>query len=133
MKHNADNLTTELAQTEQGQRIVVEPEYVGYLRSHNYQIKSLDELHTVESESKDGGGYVVVKITTYEHPKGHEELDLVADEMQLNVCSCWAYRKDSNDVAEEGMQPGGSCKHTKSCFRTEKAENDPLQDTITGP
>jgi hypothetical protein len=131
MKHNADNLTVKLAQTEQGERITVEPQYIEYLRSHGYTIKSVDELHTVESESKDGVGYVVVKITTYAYPKGHEKLDLVAHEIQIPVCDCWSFRQNSNDVAEQGTQPGGSCKHTRDVFREQRAKEDKSQTELT--
>jgi len=131
MKHNADNLTVELAQTQEGERIVVEPQYIEYLRSQGYTIKSIDELHTVASESHDGVGYVVMQITTYKYPKGHPELDLVADELQLNACSCWSFRQNSNDVAENGTQPGGSCKHTRDVFREQRAKEDNSQTELT--
>jgi len=131
MKHDADNLTVEVTQTQEGERITVEPQYLEYLRSHNYPIKSVDELHTVESKSKDGVGYVVMQVTTYAYPKGHEKLDLVAHEIQIPVCDCWSYRQDSNDVAENGVQPGGSCKHTRDVFREQRAKEDNSQTELT--
>jgi hypothetical protein len=130
MKHDADNLTAELAQTEQGERIVVEPQYIEYLRSHGYSIKSLDRFDTAPSESEEDEGHVVVKITTYAYPDGHEKLDLVAHEIQIPVCDCWSYRQNSNDVSENDVQPGGSCKHTRDVFREEKAKKDEQQETL---
>jgi len=131
MKHNADNLTVELAQTQEGERIVVEPQYIEYLRSQGYTIKSVDELHTIASESHDGVGYVVMQVRTYAYPKGHPELDLVAHEIQIPVCDCWSYRQNSNDVANEGVQPGGSCKHCRSIFREEQAREDDSETELT--
>jgi hypothetical protein len=130
MKHDADNLTTELAQTDEGQRIVVEPEYVKYLRGQGYPIKELQEVHTVPSESTDGAGHVVVKITTYAHPKGHPDLDLVADEIEIEICDCWSYRQNSNDVAESNVQPGGDCKHCRQIFKTQRAKEDANQTEL---
>jgi len=130
MKHESDNLTTELAQTDEGQRIVVEPEYVKYLRSQGYQIKELQEVHTVPSESTDDAGHVVVRITTYARPKGHPDLDLVADEIDLEICDCWSYRQNSNDVAESDVQPGGDCKHTRDVFREQRAKEDESQTEL---
>jgi len=128
MNLDAENLTAEVDQETQTLRI--EPQYVEYLREHNYTIESLNEVHAVKSESDPESGYLVVSITTYEKPKDSPKLDAVADEMDLWVCSCWSYRTNSNDVSEGITKPGGSCKHVRAVSKTEKAKADEAQSEL---
>ena len=123
---NADNLITETTEEE---RIVLEPQYIDYLREHNFTIDGIEEAHTVASSSSDGS-HLVLKITTYDYPKDSEKLDVVADKRSLYVCDCWAYRQNSNDVSKGLVKPDGECKHTRSLNKVQKAKNDPNQQEI---
>ena len=122
MKLNADNLKTDV---KDGQ-LVIEPQYVQYLREHNYAIEAINEIHTVPSESSDGA-HLVVNIQTYEYPRKHEKLDVVEHETNLWVCDCWSFRQNSNDVSKGLVKPGGSCKHVRAVDKVQRAKNDEKQ------
>ena len=125
---NADNF--ESGVTDDGQ-IIAEPGYVGFLRSNGYTIESVEEIHTVASRSSEGS-HIVVKITTYDKPKNHPELDIATDDISMWVCDCWAWRNSSADVSESGVSPVdcGSCPHVETVDKTIRAQNDDSQDTL---
>ena len=125
---NADNLITKT--TEEGQ-IVLEPQYVKYLREHDFTIDGIEEAHTVASSSTDGS-HLVLKINTYDYPKDSEKLDVIADKRSIYVCDCWAYRQNSNDVSKGLIKPDGECGHTKEVSKVQKAKDDPKQTEVFG-
>ena len=110
-------------------QLVLEPEWVDYLRSQGYSVDAINEAHTVESTSRDIS-HLVVNISTYDKPKDSPSLDVVADEVDLWVCSCedWQYNQ-SADVSEDMVKPSdsGRCKHILSVDRVERAKNDENQ------
>jgi hypothetical protein len=123
MKLDNDNLITRV--NENGE-LVQEPSYIEYLRNNGYTIEAIQETRIIQSESDREKAYMVVKIETYLYPSDHEKLDVAQHRTELVVCSCWAWRSNSNDVAE-GEKPGGSCKHCDSAFKVERAKNDNQQ------
>ena len=110
-------------------QLVIEPEWVDYLRSQGYKVESINEAHSVDSGSRDVS-HLVVNITTFDKPKDSPSLDVVADEVDLWVCSCedWQYNQ-SADVSEDMVKPSdsGRCKHILSVDRVERAKNDENQ------
>ena len=122
-------LSADIDTTQDGQ-IVVEPAWVDYLRNQGYIVESVDEAHTVESSSRDIA-HLVVKITTYDKPRG--SYDAVEDEISLWVCSCedWQYNQ-SADVSKNMVKPSdsGRCKHCLEVDRVERAKQDENQDTL---
>lgn len=127
MNLEADNLDASINQDEE---LVIEPSYVGYLRSEGYKIDGVNTVKVIQSESNPDKAYLLVEIETYAYPMDSDKLDLVADKMSLKCCSCWSYRSNSNDVSEEEVKPGGTCKHIERTFRTEKAKSDPNQEQL---
>lgn len=124
---NADNLTVEL--TDDG-RMIVEPGYLGFLRTNGHSVLGIEELHTVAREDSDKS-HIVAKITTRRLPDDHPELDFVADEMELWVCDCWSFRSQSADVSEgEAPDECAACTHIKQVSKVERAKNDASQETL---
>ena len=124
----ADNLETSV--NDETGELVIEPQYVKFLRANDYTIESINEVHTVESESEPDKAYLVVNITTYDYPKDHPELDVVEHERDVWACSCWSYRQNSNDVSNGLVKPDGSCKHVNQVSKVKRAKNDNNQDTL---
>jgi len=124
MIQEQENITKEL--TDDG-RLVFEPGFCGYLRSQNYQVTGVTELTTVGSDSDPEKEYLVCKVGTHKYPKDHPELDLVAHDVAIPVCTCWAWRNESADLEEEQPTECGGCKHTISVYREEKAKADDNQ------
>ena len=124
----ADNLETSV--NDETGELVIEPQYIQYLREHNFTIEELNAVHTVESESEPDKAYLVVNITTYDHPKDHPELDVVEHERDVWACSCWSFRQNSNDVSNGLVKPDGSCKHVERVSKVKRAKNDKAQNTL---
>lgn len=128
MKLNTD--TVDVASTRDG--VVVEPSYLGYLRSHGYGINAVNDVRLVPSESRDIA-HVVMEIETTDKPPEHPQSDVVADKTELRVCSCedWTYNQ-SIDVSKRSIADGsfGMCRHLRAAFKTERAKADPEQDTL---
>ena len=70
--------------------VLVEPSYVGFLRSQGYNIDDVSDVQIVPSSSRDVA-HVVMRVTTTDKPPGHPESDIVADKLELPVCSCESY------------------------------------------
>jgi len=121
--------TEHMEQRSTDEGIVMEPDYAGFLRSQNYAVNGLTDIHTVHSESDDRA-YLVAKIETLALPNHHPELDLVANQIELPVCSCddWRYNQ-SVDISESGVHPPacGTCKHIRSAYKEERAKADNQQ------
>lgn len=117
----------EIGTTNDGQ-VTIEPGYLKYLRSNGFTIEGVGSVHTVPSDSRDMA-HIVMRIQTYEYPKNDPKLDYAAHALEIEVCDCWDYRQNSNDVSE-GEKPGGSCKHIKECFKTVRAQEDENQESL---
>jgi len=129
MTLNTDQLRQEL--TEDGQ-IILEPEYVAFLRSNGYPVNEVVEIREAESESRDMT-HLIYTVKTTELPQDHPELDVVAHETEIKVCTCEDFRYDKSvDVSERHLadESIGSCKHVRNEYRAEKAQADENQDTI---
>ena len=124
MIQEQENITKEL--TDDG-RLVFEPGFCGYLRSQGYQVTGVTELTTVASESDPDKEYLVCKVGTHKYPKDHPELDLVAHDVEIPTCTCWAWRNESADLEEQKPTECGGCKHTRSVYREERVANDDNQ------
>ena len=128
MNLNTDQIDIEA--TTEG--VIIEPTYLGYLRSQGYNIDEIKDVQTVGSESRDVT-HLVMKVETTDKPQGHPELDVVADKTELRVCSCENYQySQSVDVSKKTLAEGsiGSCKHLIAAYRTEQAKADPNQQAI---
>lgn len=131
---DADTLTIETATTDKGTQVTIEPDYLNWLREHNYRIEGINEVHAVTSSSSDSS-HIVMNISTYDRPHDSEKLDLVEDEIDLWICDCgdYTYRKSAN--IEDGLtkpSQSKSCKHIRSISKVEKAKEDPDQTEIYG-
>lgn len=124
---NADNLETRI--TEAGE-VVVEPQYLAFMRDNGYPINGVKETHTVKREGSDTA-HIVMKVLTLNKPTSHPESDAVADQLDLWVCDCWAWRSNSVDVSS-GVSPSecGTCPHIEAVDKSVKAANDDSQVTL---
>ena len=124
---NADNLDVEL--TEDG-RIVIEPNYLGFLRSQGHPIESIQEVHTVKRKDSDKA-HIVAKVETFDKSKSNPDLDYVADKTSLWVCDCWSFRQKSADVSH-GDKPSLSkpCVHIQEVCKQERAKEDENQSEL---
>jgi len=112
--------------------IVVEPSYVGFLRSQGYNIDDVSDVRIVPSSSRDIA-HVVMQIETTDKPPGHPESDIVADKTEIICCSCENFQYEQGvDVSKRPIAEGtmGRCKHIRQEFKTEKAMADKDQDTL---
>ena len=128
MKLNPGQVTIEA--TTEG--VIIEPTYIGYLRSQGYNIDEIKDVQTVDSDSRDVT-HVVMKVVTTDKPQGHPELDVVADKTEIAVCSCENFQySQSVDVSKKTLAEGsmGSCKHLQQSYREQKARADPNQQAI---
>jgi len=135
MNINVDNCNVELKDTSEGNAITVEPSFVGYLRSQGYPVNGVSDMQVIPSESDTDKAYVVCKVKTLLFPKGHPELDLVEHQIEIAVCSCWAFRSDSPEISEDTVTPAEvpTCKHLRSAYKEVDAREDDQQQTISGP
>jgi len=107
---SADGLTTDT--TREG-RVVIEPEYLEFLRSQGYLIEDISELHAVPSTSQEMI-HLVAKIETYRYPRGSPKLDVVGDKVELWTCDCGDFQhRRSADVSDPNIDPtqSGECQH----------------------
>ena len=122
-------LTTDARVTEAGE-VVLEPEYLQYLREHGYPILEVTESHTVQ-RGKDKDSHLVLKIKTRDKPNDDPSLDFVADEIDLWVCDCADFRyRRSADVADEPPSSSDTCTHIRAVSKVEQAKNDENQATL---
>lgn len=131
MKLNDDTTNTDVSDTTNGQ-LIIEPQYLKYLREHGYHIDGVEDVRIVPSSSRDLA-HVVAKVYTYALPHGHEDLDVSADRREITVCSCEDYTyNQSVDVSETALRDGtlGECRHITGAFRVEKARADDQQTEL---
>jgi hypothetical protein len=122
-----DNITREM--TKDG-RLVYEPGFAAYLRNNGYAIDDIHSVDTVQSRSEEGKKYLVAKIDTYELPRNHDDLDVVADTITIPTCTCWPWRNKSPNL-EDGYRPQRlTCPHLEMVYKELRAENDENQDTL---
>lgn len=126
MRLNADNLETKITD----EKLVVEPQYVEYLRSQDYRIDGIEGLHAVPSDSSKDTAHIVAQIQTYNKPTTHG--DYLDHGLTLWVCDCWSYRETSADVSKSFVQPSqsGECKHIQQVDKVARAQNDDQQETL---
>jgi len=125
-----DNLTRE--QTAEG--LVLEPSYLGFLRSQGYTIREYVREFTVSSESRDAS-HLVMQVDTYLYPKDDPLLDIANPEHQCTiwVCGCWDFRKNkSADVRMRETLPTDTqaCKHIREISKVQKAKADENQQQL---
>jgi len=124
----SENITREI--TTDG-RLVFEPGYAAYLRAEGYTVDDIHSIDTIASDSEPDKKYLVAKIDTYDLPKGHDDLDVVADGVTVPVCTCWNWRSEhSADLENATPTDSGVCKHLKSAYKSLKAANDDNQETL---
>ena len=113
-------------------QIIIEPDYLDFLRTEGYTIEEINEIHVEESNSRDKA-HLVLSVDTYEYPVNNPELDFEAHRTTLWVCSCEDYRYNrSVDVSKDGVKPteAGVCKHIKECNKVKKAQEDEQQTSL---
>jgi hypothetical protein len=122
-------LSAEISTTQDG-RIIIEPGYVDYLRNQGYIIEEIEEVHSVESNSRDMS-HLVVRIATYDKPR--DRYDALDDMIGLWVCSCEDFQyNQSADVSEDMVKPSdsGTCRHIRSVDMVEQAKQDDNQTEL---
>jgi len=110
--------------------INLEIPYVKFLKSNGYKIDAISHEQLVASSSRD---LQHARVTTYDEPFGSENLDLVEDEIELEVCSCEGFTYTHGaDVSESLISPSQSksCPHIRKAFKTVRAANDEQQETL---
>jgi len=122
----ADNL--EVSTTMDG-RPVFEIQYITFLRENGFTIDGFNDPRVIQSESDESKAYLVGKLETYTKPKDHPDLDVIEDQCEIVVCSCWSYRSNSADVTES-KAPGGTCKHCEKAYMEERAKQDEKQTQL---
>lgn len=123
-------LSAEIGTTQDG-RIVIEPDYVDYLRNQGYLVEEVEEAHSVASNSRDMS-HLVVRLVTYDEPRS--QYDAIEDMISLWVCSCEDFTyNQAADVSEDMVKPSesGVCRHIKEVSKVEKAKNDDKQRSLT--
>lgn len=113
-EHASEFLT--VTTTDEG--LVVEPEYLTYLRGQGYRIREVIETHSVPSTSKEVFIHFLVKIVTYRYPIGHPKLDIEDPEQRvtLTICDCGDFtHRQSADVSNPNTTPEDceECPHCK--------------------
>jgi len=121
-----DNLNTEV--NNDGE-IVIEPSYVGYLRSHGYAVDGVKDVRAIDGSDDD---HLVCKVKTYLYPQNDGRLDIATHGVWLPTCSCWGFRQSSADVSNPDTMPvdGETCPHIKAAYKVEKAKADDSQETL---
>jgi len=112
-------------------KVILEPQYLGFIRSHGYALRRIHERHTVASSDGEHA-HLVYRIGTYSHPRGSQLLDVSDPEQQVStwVCSCADFRfTQSADVQEAMVSPddSGACKHVQEVSKVQKAKADNQQ------
>jgi hypothetical protein len=121
-----ENIRREM--TDEG--LVFEPGYAGYLRSMGFNVEDIADIDTIASESNPDKKYLVGKIKTYDKPKDHPDMDLIADQISLEVCTCWSWRSNSADLEEQPPSDSQGCKHTRQKWKAERAKDDDNQTEL---
>lgn len=99
-----------------------------WLDQHGYNVE-VKETRVVQSDSNPDKCYIVQKVETTQVP--FERADVVADGVELTLCSCDGCRYhsfESVDV-EQSLKGYDSCKHSR-VFREERAQGDESQTQI---
>jgi hypothetical protein len=123
----------EIRNTPEG--VIMQPSYVGYLKSSGYQIREINDTHTVQSSSGDCS-YLVWNIGTYPFPANSSLLDVADENQQIDlwVCSCpqWRFRESVDVTTGVEITPDqcGTCKHIEQCDKTVRAREDDSQETL---
>jgi hypothetical protein len=128
---NLEHDTTHVTVSEEGE-IVVEPDYVKFLRGQGYTIEDISDVKAVPSSSRDIA-HIVCRVTTYAYPHGHEKLDLIEHKQTYDVCSCENFKyNQAVDASETYLADGhmGSCKHLSAAFKELKAKDDENQTEL---
>jgi len=134
LKMETSNGKTLINSTNTPEGVVLEPQYLGFLRSSGYQIEDIEERHTVASSDGEHA-HLVYKVGTYPHPQDSPLLDVGDPEQQITtwVCSCPDFRFDkSADVRDATVSPddSGACKHVQETSKVQRAQNDDSQATL---
>jgi len=129
MQTSNDKTLINTENTQEG--VVLEPQYLGFIRSQGYKIRNIQERHTVESSDGEHA-YLVFKIATYQYPQGSGLLDVGDPEQQVStfVCSCPDFRfNQSADIRDANTSPddSGACRHIKSVSKVQRAKDDNQQ------
>jgi DNA-binding transcriptional MerR regulator len=121
---DAENLHLEATKT----GIVVEPQYLRYLRSQGYTIEEITRLKYAHSDDSDTA-HLMVEAETYLFPAHDSRLDLAEHQLTIRACDCWAFRQQSPDVSDPGTTPAEyqKCKHLKQFDKAETAKHDDQQ------
>jgi len=135
LKTETDDGTTLIEIRNSPDGVIMQPSYVGYLKSQGYQIRDIKEVHTVESSSRDIA-HLVMHVATYPFPRGSPLLDVGDENQQISVwvCSCESFRyHESADIAEDiSITPDdcGRCRHIQDCSMVQRAQEDDKQTRL---
>jgi len=137
LKMATDNDKTLINTELTNEGVVLEPQYLGFLRSQGYGLQSVEERHTVPSSDGEHT-HLVFKVGTYQYPNGSSLLDVADPEQQVEtyVCSCPDFRfNQSADVRDATVSPddSGVCRHIKQVSKVVKAKEDDSQATLGDP
>lgn len=127
LEHDTINTTV----SESGE-VVIEPDYLEFLRGQGYAIEGVSDTQVIPSSSRDIG-HIVCRIDTYAYPRGYENMDLVADQLTLEVCSCEDFKYNrAVDVSETYLADGhmGTCQHINAAFKEVRAAADDNQEEL---
>jgi len=106
--------------------------WVEYLKTQGYRVDAINNVQTVDSDSRDLT-HLVAQIQTYDKPFNSPELDLVEDEITVPVCSCKGFTYQYGaDVSESLISPSQSetCPHIRKTFKAIRAQEDSNQETL---
>ena len=122
---------TRVKQTDEG--VVVEPKFVGLLRSQGYQIEDID-VKVIASDSRDVA-HMVYQIDTYAFPKDSLMLDVANPEHQVrtHACTCEDFvYNHTPKLSDPAVTPDdvGTCKHIEKAYKSVRAANDDNQETL---
>jgi hypothetical protein len=127
LEHDTTNVTVS-----EGGEIVVEPDYLEFLRGQGYVIEDVSDVKAIPSSSRDIA-HIVCRVETYAYPQGHDNLDLVEHQITLECCSCENFKyNQAVDVSETYLADGhmGTCKHCRAAYKELRAESDNSQETL---
>jgi len=132
MQTSNDKTLINTENTQEG--VILEPQYLGFLRSQGYVLQSVEKRHTVPSSDGEHA-HLVYKTGSYQYPKGSSLLDVADPEQQIKtwVCSCADFRfNKSADVRDATVSPddSGVCRHIKQVSKVVKAREDESQATL---
>ena len=112
--------------------IVVEPDWLTFLRNQGYPVLDVHEVHTVASNSRELN-HMVTKISTYDNREGAISPTIVADKTEwwVLICENWRYNRPA-DVSEDMVKPpeSGTCRLILQVDMAKKANQDDRQPTL---